>query len=493
MPGAPTLASGSGGPLSAAHDVALLDLDGVVYVGPDAVPGVPEALSDVRSAGMRLGFVTNNAARTPEQVAEHLTELGVDAEPEDVITSSQAAATVVAELLGPGARVLPVGGPGVATALRAAGLTVVDRAEDHPDAVVQGYGREVGWAQLAEAVVAVRNGARHVATNTDATIPSPRGPLPGNGAMVGVVSAVTGRQPLVTGKPDPAMHAECVRRTGARRPLVVGDRLDTDIEGARAGRGGQPARVHRRHRSRARCSLPRPDTAPTAGAGRGAGCWRPPAGEHGDGGRRCGGWDGAGGGGGGAVLVHRGGAGTGGGRSDGLDGLRALCVAHWAATRRRARPAASCAGDAPAGTALGSWGRGRLRRRSEQLAQAQQVPQSGLQLHRPGGPRLAEGSWPTVRAIRSSLVIVSRMSAFGMPCRRDRLHVPHGTCAQPPEDHLVQVGQPAGQRAVQARGRLGWAAMSPRMPFRAVMHSSIVATRAALRRHTNPSNRPPGR
>src|SRR4051794_32997017 len=227
------LTAGSSEPPSAVYDVALLDLGGVVYVGPDAVPGVPDALAAARKAGMRLGFVTNNAARTPEEVAGHLAELGVPAEASDVITSAQAAASVVAERLGADARVLPIGGPGVAAALRAAGLTVVERAEDRPRAVVQGYGREVGWPQLAEAVVAVRNGARHVATNTDATIPSPRGLLPGNGAMVGVVRDVTGQQPLVTGKPDPAMHAECVRRTGAQRPLVVGDRLDTDIEGAR--------------------------------------------------------------------------------------------------------------------------------------------------------------------------------------------------------------------------------------------------------------------
>jgi HAD superfamily hydrolase (TIGR01450 family) len=232
-PAAITLAAGTAQPPCAVYDVALLDLDGVVYVGPHAVPSVPEALDSARAAGMRLGFVTNNAARTPETVAAHLVELDVHADPADVITSSQAAASVVAELFGAGARVLPVGGPGVAVALRDAGLTVVERAEQEPVAVVQGYGPEVGWPQLSEAVVAIRNGARHVATNTDATIPSPRGPLPGNGAMVGVVSRVTGQAPLVTGKPDPAMHAECVRRTGALRPLVVGDRLDTDIEGAR--------------------------------------------------------------------------------------------------------------------------------------------------------------------------------------------------------------------------------------------------------------------
>ncbi|SDG10518.1 Haloacid Dehalogenase Superfamily Class (subfamily) IIA [Blastococcus aurantiacus] len=357
MPGAPTLASGSGGPLSAAHDVALLDLDGVVYVGPDAVPGVPEALTEVRGSGMRLGFVTNNAARTPEEVATHLTELGVPAEATDVITSSQAAATVVAELLGPGARVLPVGGHGVATALRAAGLTVVERAEDQPDAVVQGYGREVGWAQLAEAVVAVRNGARHVATNTDATIPSPRGPLPGNGAMVAVVSAVTGRPPLVTGKPDPAMHAECVRRTSARLPLVVGDRLDTDIEGARRADASSllvlsgvtdPRTLlaagpeHRPDHLGSDASALLAAHPPVLGTATG---WR------------CGGWEARPGEAGALLLVQVGDmAGPAESSADGLDGLRALCVAHWSRHPGEGVAAQAVAGDAPAGAALERWG-----------------------------------------------------------------------------------------------------------------------------------------
>ena len=361
MPGAPTLARGSGGPLSAAHDVALLDLDGVVYVGPDAVPGVPQALTGVRGSGMRLGFVTNNAARTPDEVAAHLTELGVPAEAADVITSSQAAATVVAELLGPGARVLPVGGPGVATALRAAGLTVVERAEDHPDAVVQGYGREVGWAQLAEAVVAVRNGARHVATNTDATIPSPRGPLPGNGAMVGVVSAVTGRAPLITGKPDPAMHAECVRRTGARRPLVVGDRLDTDIEGAR--RAEAPSLLVFSGVTDAGTLLAavpehRPDHI---GHDASALLAAHPAVLRTDTGWRCREWE-ARPGEAGALLLARvadgQGATPGGAVPDGLDGLRALCVAHWSNHPDEGSTAEVVAGDQAAGEALDRWGLG---------------------------------------------------------------------------------------------------------------------------------------
>jgi HAD superfamily hydrolase (TIGR01450 family) len=280
---------------------------------------------------MRLGFVTNNASRRPEEVARHLEQMGVPAEVTDVITSAHAAATIVADRLGAGAKVLPVGGPGVAAALTDAGLTVVERAEDGPAAVVQGYGTDVGWTQLSEAVVAVRNGARHVATNADPTIPSPRGPLPGNGALVRVVSDVTGQPPLVTGKPDPAMHEECVRRTGARRPLVVGDRLDTDIEGARrAGAASLLVLTGVTDAAGVLAAPPgqRPDLlAPDAG-----GLLRPhPAVRPTDRAWRCAGWI-AEPGGDGALLLRgpnsdEDAAAAG---DDGLDGLRALCVAHWA-------------------------------------------------------------------------------------------------------------------------------------------------------------------
>jgi HAD superfamily hydrolase (TIGR01450 family) len=323
----PALAAGCSQPPAQRYDVALLDLDGVVYVGPDAVPGVPASLDEVRSAGMRLGFVTNNAARTPAEVAAHLTGLGVRAEADDVITSSQAAASVVLERYGSGARVLPVGGPGVAAALSDAGLTPVRRAEDEPIAVVQGYGREVGWTELAEAVVAVRDGARHVATNTDATIPSPRGPLPGNGALVGVVAAVTGQAPLVTGKPDPAMHAECVRRTGAERPIVVGDRLDTDIEGARRA-GAAALLVFTGVTDPATLLAAPPEHRPDLIAPDAAGLLtvHPPViGESGS--WRCGAWTATSGEAAGVLLLRHDGSDRPDG--DGLDGLRALCVAAW--------------------------------------------------------------------------------------------------------------------------------------------------------------------
>jgi glycerol 3-phosphatase-2 len=349
----PPLAAGSPRPPTEVYDVALLDLDGVVYVGPDAVPGVPAALAAARAQGMRLGFVTNNAARTPEDVARHLSELDVPAEADDVITSSQAAATVVAGLFGPGARVLPVGGPGVPAALEAAGLALVERAEDCPAAVVQGYGPEVGWAQLAEAVVAVRHGARHVATNADATIPSPRGPLPGNGAMVAMVSAVTGQEPLVTGKPDPAMHAECVRRTGARRPLVVGDRLDTDIEGAR--RAGAASLLVLSGITDPRTLLAagpqhRPDLLSADASGLLAP--HPPVFPDGTG-LRCGRWSVRSAEGEDVLLLQTDADPDDG---DGLDGLRALCVAHWARHRDdAAEPRVVAAGDRAA-DALARWG-----------------------------------------------------------------------------------------------------------------------------------------
>lgn len=344
-PAVPLLAAGAAQPPTRTHDVALLDLDGVVYVGPDAVPGVPEILQQARDAGMRLGFVTNNAARTPRDVATHLTELGVPAEAGDVITSAQAAATVVAGRLGPGAAVLPVGGAGVAAALGAAGLRVVRTAEDEPAAVVQGYGRDVGWVQLAEAVVAVRAGAVHVATNADATIPSPRGILPGNGALVGVVSTVTGQQPLVTGKPDPAMHAECVRRTGARTPLVVGDRLDTDIEGAQ--RAGAPSLlVFSGVTTPAVLLAAGPGHRPDLVADDVAGLVRSHPAVVQDGSDWvCRGWRATAGDGDTLVLAEtppdgpEDGADDVDGADDGLDGLRALCVAHWARHRDDAAPA----------------------------------------------------------------------------------------------------------------------------------------------------------
>lgn len=220
-------------PLTDRYDVALLDLDGVVYLGEQAIPGVPDDLDAVRKAGMRLAFVTNNASRTPQQVADLLTRLGIAATPSDVITSSHAAAHYLADRLPAGAPVLVLGAEGLIDAVAERGLTPVFSADDAPAAVVQGYSPDLDWRALAEGMVAIRAGASWVATNLDPTVPSPRGPLPGNGSLVAALRHATGVTPTATGKPDPTMHAESVQRSGAQHPIVVGDRLDTDIEGAR--------------------------------------------------------------------------------------------------------------------------------------------------------------------------------------------------------------------------------------------------------------------
>lgn len=219
-------------PLREQHDVLLLDLDGVVYVGDGVVPRADEALAAARAAGARLCFVTNNASRTARSVADHLTRIGVPAEPDDVVTSAQAAAAVLAEQLPSAARVLVIGGEGLRAAVGAVGLVAVTSADDDPAAVVQGFAPETDWRMLLEACVAVRAGVRWVATNVDLTIPTPRGTAPGNGALVDVVRRTTGAEPVVTGKPWRPIMDEAARRTGATRALVVGDRLDTDIAGA---------------------------------------------------------------------------------------------------------------------------------------------------------------------------------------------------------------------------------------------------------------------
>jgi HAD superfamily hydrolase (TIGR01450 family) len=220
---------------AAEYDVALLDLDGVVYSGQQAIEGAPEALSRAREAGLRLAFVTNNASRSPSAVAEHLSRLGVPARAADVVTSAQAAATVIANRFRPGSPVLVAGSNGLRIALRERGMRPVSLAADRPVAVVQGFVPGINYELLAEAGVAVRDGAFYVATNSDSTLPTPRGPQPGNGSLLAVIITATGIQPVVAGKPETPLHAEAVARTGAERPLVVGDRLDTDIEGAVRG------------------------------------------------------------------------------------------------------------------------------------------------------------------------------------------------------------------------------------------------------------------
>lgn len=218
-------------PLTDAYDLAMLDLDGVVYVGRDAVPGAAEHLRATRATGIRTAFITNNAARPPEAVAAHLTELGVPAEAEDVVTSAQAAAHLLLERFGEGAPVVLLGGPGLETALVEVGLVPVG-AEDEAAAVVSGYGPDVLWREIMRVAVRVRDGLPWLASNADLTIPTGFGVAPGHGVLVETLARFTGVTPVVAGKPERPLLDETVRRVGGDRPLMVGDRLDTDIEGA---------------------------------------------------------------------------------------------------------------------------------------------------------------------------------------------------------------------------------------------------------------------
>jgi glycerol-1-phosphatase len=223
------------GPLSEHYDAALLDLDGVVYLGGKPIPCAAGALADAAARGMKRAYVTNNASRSPNAIAAQLRSMGVAATAADIVTSAQAAAHLLADRLPAGAPVLVVGGTGLRLAVRERGLRPVTAAAERPLAVVQGYAPDIGYGLLAEAALAIRAGAFYVASNVDATLPTPRGLAPGNGSLVQVLVTATGQQPVVAGKPEPPLHAESVERVGAKRPLVVGDRLDTDIEGAVRG------------------------------------------------------------------------------------------------------------------------------------------------------------------------------------------------------------------------------------------------------------------
>ncbi|HKY56689.1 MAG TPA: HAD-IIA family hydrolase [Aeromicrobium sp.] len=223
----------SAGPLISSYDLAMLDLDGVVYRGESAVPHAVESISNLGSTRVRLAFLTNNASRTAAEVAGQLRGFGLDVAEADVVTAGEAIASMVAESVPPGSAVLVVGGPGLIVPLEGRGLRCVCSADESPVAVVQGFHPDVGWQNLAEASYAIQAGVTWFVSNPDQTFPTARGVAPGNGSLVEAVRRATGAEPAaVAGKPERGLFEEARRRTGATRPLMVGDRIDTDIVGA---------------------------------------------------------------------------------------------------------------------------------------------------------------------------------------------------------------------------------------------------------------------
>ena len=219
--------------LAERYDCFLFDLDGVVYRGDRPVPQAPEAITALRTAGRRLVFMTNNSSLTPEQVADKLVRVGIPASPSEVETSAEVTAQLLAGRGGGTAFV--IGEDGIRTALSRAGITIEDGDPERVDNVVVGWDRAVDYAKLRTASVLVQRGAGLVATNADLTYPAAGGLLwPGAGAILGVVTATTGVSAEVVGKPNPPLFEAALRRAGGGRPLVVGDRIETDVAGASA-------------------------------------------------------------------------------------------------------------------------------------------------------------------------------------------------------------------------------------------------------------------
>ena len=206
----------------------ILDLDGVVWLADQAIPGSAEAVGRLRARGERVGVVTNNSAMTVGGYVEKLERMGLATAAEDIVTSAQVAAAMIE----PGERVVLCAGPGVREALDARGAEVIDPKEivggrERADAVIVGWTRDFDYALLTTAMLAVRAGARLIGTNDDATYPTPEGVLPGGGSLVAAVAYASGTKATFAGKPHPPMIAAVQARFGPI-DVMVGDRPSTD-------------------------------------------------------------------------------------------------------------------------------------------------------------------------------------------------------------------------------------------------------------------------
>lgn len=223
-------------PTVEAIDALVLDLDGVVYRGDLTIPGAPEAIALFRRAGKQLLFLTNNATRTESEVVEKLDRHGVDASPDEILTSARATKDLLLERQLRGSTVCLIGGNGVRTALAEAGFVLLEGDDaSHAEIVVIGSDRTFDWDAMRVASDAVRKGAHFIATNSDPTLPTPSGLVPGAGAILAAVEVASGRRAEVVGKPGlPMMRAAAARLSGASSIAIVGDQPITDLDGGRA-------------------------------------------------------------------------------------------------------------------------------------------------------------------------------------------------------------------------------------------------------------------
>jgi len=216
--------------IAARYDALLFDLDGVLFRGDRPLPHASETVAELRRRGDGLAFLTNNSSRTPAMVVEHLASVGIDASPDEVETSALTTAATLAER--GVTRAFVIGEAGLRGALADAGIAIVG-ADAEPDVVAVGWDRSVDYDALRDASVLIQGGAALIGSNADASYPTADGPdWPGTGAILAAIETATGTRAEVMGKPNGPLFEHALRRAGGGRPLVIGDRIDTDVDGA---------------------------------------------------------------------------------------------------------------------------------------------------------------------------------------------------------------------------------------------------------------------
>ncbi|HYP55881.1 MAG TPA: HAD-IIA family hydrolase [Solirubrobacterales bacterium] len=248
--------------LADGFDGLLVDLDGVVWIGREMVPGAVEALSSLLAEGKEIVFVTNNSVKRPAEYASRLREAGIEVGDDRVLTGGVATARLAAERVGPGATAFVIGAPGFKQTVAAAGLELLDgEAAQAADAVIVSAHREFDYAELLTATRALQGGAALFGTSRDPTLPMPGGAWPGTGATLAAVETASGKQAETGGKPEPHLFEQArAVMSGAERVAIVGDRVSSDIEGGRrAGLATILVLSGATSREEAAAASPRPD------------------------------------------------------------------------------------------------------------------------------------------------------------------------------------------------------------------------------------------